>query len=365
MGSMVRVVQVELGEKSYPVYIGPGLLAETGRLLPEGISPRLLLVTNPTVYELYGRMVLESLAAAGFVVQVATVPDGEEYKTLEQAAQLYDAAVEAGLERDSVVLALGGGVIGDLAGFVAATYLRGVLLVHLPTTLLAQVDSSIGGKVAVNHARGKNLIGAFHQPRLVVADTSVLSTLPPGELRTGMAEVVKHGIIRSESYLELVEKNVSRIKRGETAILTEVVEGSCRIKGAVVSRDEKEEGLRMVLNFGHTVGHALEAVTRYRRYRHGEAVAIGMMAACQMGNAAAGFPVEGTRRVQALLDRLGLPTRIEGVKAEEILEHLRYDKKTKRARVRFVLPVVFGETTVTDQVSPGLVREVLHRLGAG
>ena len=344
----MEIIQVALGDRSYPIYIGTGISGCLGRLLREHpVGARLLLITNTAVRGLYGRAIEESLAEAGFSVTVGEIGDGEEHKTLNTAERLYDLAFTAGLDRTSPVVALGGGVIGDVAGFVAATYMRGVPFVQVPTTLLAQVDSSVGGKVAVNHPRGKNIIGAFYQPRLVLADTVALKTLPPREIRSGLAEVIKYGVIWDASFFSWLEENMDRLLAGCQDALSTAVRESCRIKAEVVGEDETEAGLRAVLNYGHTAGHAVEALTGYRCYTHGEAVGIGMAVAARLAETLGIMPRGDRKRVEALIRRAGLPSDLPaGLKAKELLECFYHDKKVTGGRLTFVLPEQIGRVVI-------------------
>jgi 3-dehydroquinate synthase len=358
----MRVVKVELGkaqaDRSYSIYIGRGVLRDVGRLMKTaGLKGSVAIITNPVVGKLYAGKVVESLKASGFNPIVMEIPDGEAYKNLASVSGIYDRLIEFRMERSSAIVALGGGVTGDMAGFAAATYLRGVPYVQIPTTLLSQVDSSIGGKTGVNHALGKNLIGAFYQPKLVAIDPDALKTLPARELGCGLAEVVKHGVIRDEGYFSFLENNVDRILALSDEILN-VIEGSCRIKAGVVSADEREAGLRAILNFGHTFGHAIEAVTGYSTYMHGEAVAVGMALAAAF-SIKLGLCGDGeAARVGALLKMLNLPTEAPDLKAGEIYEAMLLDKKVKDAKLRFVLMRKIGEAEVRE-VSDAEVREFL------
>lgn len=350
----MKTVNVDLAgkggtlDRSYKILIKRGLIEETGpRLLELGAGRRAALITNPTVMGLYGKNIIESLEHAGFSVVTIEMPDGEGFKNLEEASKVYDRLVEEKLDRGSPIVALGGGVVGDLAGFVAATYLRGVPYVQVPTTLLAQVDSSVGGKTAVNHPKGKNLIGSFYQPKLVIIDPDVLSTLDEREVRTGLAEVVKHGIIRDKDYFASLELNAKKILALGVEI-DEAIERSCEIKASVVSADEREAGVRAILNFGHTFGHAIEAVAGYSTYRHGEAVSMGMVIA-------AGFSAELglcdtalVDRIKGLLDSLGLPTGVPKLGPDDILASMLLDKKVKAGRVRFVLLKGLGEVAIEE-----------------
>jgi 3-dehydroquinate synthase len=321
---------------------------------------RVLVVTNPTVAPLYAAAVEESLAAAGFVVRRAEIPDGEEHKTLATVAALYDAALGAELERGDSVLALGGGVVGDIAGFLAATYMRGVAFVQVPTTLLAQVDSSVGGKVGVNHPWGKNLIGAFYQPRFVLADVRTLATLPLREVRAGLAEVIKYGVIHDAAFFAWLEANFEALLKLADAAVEQAVATSCAIKAAVVSADETEKGLRAILNFGHTLGHALEAATRYERFVHGEAVAIGMVFAARLARRLGYFEPAGVERIAALVRRAGLPDAIPpDIAPEALLDAMRRDKKVAAGQLTFILPEAIGKVRIVRGVPADIVRSVL------
>lgn len=345
-------VTVNLRDRSYPIYIGANILPEVGSLAqPCDLSGRGVLITNPAVGQLYGQQVLSSFERTGIALTLLEVPDGEEFKTLQTAADLYERLLPLGLDRRSPIVALGGGVIGDLVGYVAATFMRGLPLIQMPTSLLAQVDSSVGGKVGVNLPQAKNMVGAFYQPRFVLSDVSLLSTLPPPEFRAGLAEVVKYGVIADKPFFEWLEENMTGILEGREEVLIYVVRISCRIKAAIVEQDEKDEGIRGVLNFGHTVGHALEAVTGYGVFRHGEAVAVGMVAAarisCQMGLCSEEVP----SRLQALLQRIGLPTALK-IEPKTLKKAICYDKKIKNSMSYFVLTKDLGSVTVTPVFDP-------------
>lgn len=387
----VQWVPVNLGDRSYSIAAGPGLLRQAGVLVRQALGypapasqaapvpaagpvdpaaapsapaalPRVLVVTAPPVQQLWLDALTRSLEAEGFPVQTFLAPDGEDAKTLDVLARAYDACAAAGLDRRSVVVALGGGAVGDLAGLVAATYLRGLAFVQVPTTLLAQVDASVGGKVAVNHPHGKNLIGAFHQPRLVLADTETLSTLPLRQIRSGLAEVIKHGVIADPAYLTLVEERLDQVLARDPAALAAVVAGSCRIKAAVVEADERESGLRANLNYGHTVGHALEAAAGFSGLLHGEAVGLGMLAAARLG-ALRGWAPGLEERLTGLLGRAGLPLRAPGVPLAAVLQYLQADKKASGGRLTWVLARRSGEVTQVRDVDLEPVRDVLLGLG--
>lgn len=339
-------IVVGLGDRSYPIVLGHGVLAETGVWLKEVAPPgRCALVTNPTVGALYADTVIRSAAAAGFEPVRIDVPDGEEHKNLASLARIYDGLVDAALERNSPLLALGGGVVGDLAGFAAATYLRGIPYLQLPTTLLAQVDSSVGGKTGIDHPRGKNLIGAFYQPRAVLIDLATLRTLPRRQLLAGFAEVVKYGAILDADLFAFLEQKLAQVLALDTAVLQHVVRRCCELKAQVVERDERESGERAVLNFGHTIGHALESVTGYTRFLHGEAVAIGMVAEARVSAALGLCRPEVVERLRALLERAGLPVELPAdIDSEKLAGAIELDKKVRGGKVKFVALEALGRT---------------------
>ncbi|MFB0527773.1 MAG: 3-dehydroquinate synthase [bacterium] len=359
----MKTVKVGLGEKSYDILIGHPL-DEIGRILKKytkGIKS--LIVTNPTIAEYYLETVEKSLQEAGFQVFVTQVPDGEEHKSQAEASRLYTKCVEYRLERESIIVGLGGGVIGDLAGYVAATFMRGLPIVQVPTTLLAQVDSSVGGKVAVNLPEGKNLVGSFYQPFLVYIDLAVLKTLPVEEMEAGMAEVIKYGIILDKNFFEYLEEKIGRLKEVDLEVLEKVVARCCGLKTGVVEKDEREKGLRSILNFGHTLGHALEALTDYKKYKHGEAVAIGMVGACKIAERMGMLKKEARDRIEHLIGKAGLPGRI-GMKlsVDDIIKVLSLDKKVRAGKVRFVLPETIGRVVVRNDVPEDIVRNVFTGL---
>lgn len=348
--SGVERLKVRAGGAEYPVAIGEGLLPSLGAFCAElGLGKRALLVTSESVEDLYGTEARRSLEASGFHVASAVIPDGEEPKTVESLLSLYDACVEGGLDRSSFVVALGGGVVGDTAGFAAATYMRGIDCVQVPTTFLAQVDASIGGKTGVNYRRWKNLIGSFHQPKGVLVDVGTLATLPEREYRSGLAEVVKYGLIADAGLFELCEAEWSALVERAGGLLRPVVARCVAIKGRVVEADEKEAGLRAILNYGHTVGHAIEAATEYR-YTHGEAVAIGMVVEGRLSVALGLLEAAVFERSLALLERVGLPTRAEGVSIEAVFEAMTKDKKARDGRLRFALLDGLGSARVVERV---------------
>lgn len=367
-------VRVNLGENSYSINVGTGILEEVGGALKKVNSfEKIIIITDPLVNELWGGMLRSSLKSEGFSYDVIEVPRGERYKNLSIAFKLYNKLLQLEAHRDCCVIAFGGGVIGDLAGFVAATYMRGMYLVHVPTTLLAQVDSSIGGKTSVNHPRGKNLIGVFYQPLFVHADISTLTTLPQKEISTGLAEVIKYGVIEDDDFFKFLEVNSQHLNtkafedrdtlKAALKVWETIVTESCKIKAKIVEQDEKEKGIRMVLNFGHTIGHAVETVTRYSVYNHGEAVAIGMVAAAMISEEMGMIDESTVKRIKGLLEKLKLPTSVEGLSAKKIVNGLKVDKKIREGKIRFVLPKRIGKMDVRDDVPIAAVKRVLKEIG--
>jgi 3-dehydroquinate synthase len=357
----MKTLSVNLGERSYPIRIGEGFLARAGEFLHgAGLGGKVALVTNPIVAKLYLEPVSQALSQAGFQVIPALIPDGEEHKNQESLAAIYDCLVSARLERKSCVLALGGGVIGDLAGFAAATYLRGVPYVQVPTTLLAQVDSSVGGKTGVNHRDGKNLIGAFYQPRLVLIDVETLATLPHREFVAGLAEIVKYGVIQDAELFRLLENKIDRLIALDREMLIQIITTSCAIKARVVEQDEHEDDYRAVLNFGHTIGHALEVATGYRKFLHGEAVAIGMAKAASISLRHGFCDAQTVERICRLLEKIGLPVDLpKNVAKESLLQGMEVDKKSAGGKIKFVICAGIGKTCFYS-LSPA---EVLTALG--
>ncbi len=342
---------VELNERSYPIEIKGGLLADLGSSLKAlGFTGKCAVVTNPRVGGLYLEALLESLErAGGFSPVVITLPDGEEYKNFTELQKIYEVLVENCFERTSPILALGGGVIGDITGFAAATYLRGVPYVQIPTTLLAQVDSSVGGKTAVNHSGGKNLIGSFYQPRAVFIDTQTLKTLDERDVLAGLAEVIKYGVILDSEFFEFLEKNAAPLKALNEDLITEAISRSCSIKADVVARDEFEtSGERAVLNLGHTFGHAIESLSGYGVYRHGEAVAIGMVMAARFSLSLGLCTEETAERIEALIRALGLPVEAPQIDAEDYITAMRHDKKVSGGKLRFILIREIGAVELRD-----------------
>jgi 3-dehydroquinate synthase len=353
-------IAVATPSRAYSVTIGDGALDQLTKTLDElGAPSRRFVVSSPLVWRLHGAQMTRAVGSAEPIL----VPDGERYKQLATVSRIYDALVRVNADRASTLVTFGGGVIGDMAGFAAATYLRGIALVHVPTTLLAQVDSAIGGKVGVNHPLGKNLIGSFYQPLAVVIDPLVLGTLPRREFRAGLYEVIKYGMTSSRPLFDRVAAERKEIFARAPEALTAIIAESCRIKAAVVAEDEREAGPRRILNFGHTAGHALEAVTRYRRFRHGEAVGYGMLVAAALATAR-GALADGDRQALAdLLASLGPLPPISDLAASQVLEAIQHDKKVVAGRLHFVLPTTIGATAIVDDVSEKELRAALKQVG--
>jgi 3-dehydroquinate synthase len=358
----VNTLKVELGDRSYPILIGEGLLRQPELIRQHVVARDILIVSNTTVAPLY----MESLAAAlgGSRVIEAILPDGEAHKTLATVSRVVDVLVANRFGRDCAVVALGGGVVGDMAGFAASCYQRGVPYVQLPTTLLAQVDSSVGGKTGVNHPGGKNLIGAFHQPSAVMADTSTLATLPVRELRAGLAEVIKYGLICDAPFFDWLEANMDALLAADPTALAHVIQRSCEIKAQIVGRDEREHGDRALLNLGHTFGHAVESATHYTQLLHGEAIGAGLLMAAAMSHECGFIEAAPVERLRRLLERVGLPVKIDGVPPGVALEHMRIDKKVQSGRMRLVLLRAIGDSFVTaDYPEPALQRTLTAYFG--
>jgi 3-dehydroquinate synthase len=354
----VQQLTIELGSRSYPIFIGDGLLGDRALLAREVDAPRLLVVTNPTVAALHLDALRQGLARADIAVE--TLPDGEQFKTLTTFTRLLDALVQARIGRDGAILALGGGVIGDVAGFAAACYQRGIAYVQLPTTLLAQVDSAVGGKTGVNHPAGKNLIGAFHQPRCVISDTATLRTLPDRELRAGLAEVIKYGLIHDAGFLEWLEQHLDALLRREAQALGHAIRRSCEIKAGIVSQDEREHGARALLNLGHTFGHAIEAATGYGEWLHGEAVGAGILMAAALSARLGWLTTADVERVRSLLERAGLPLTPPAIGSERALAHMQVDKKVRGGRMRLVLLKRLGSAELTADYDPAALQSVMQ-----
>ncbi|MFV2068276.1 MAG: 3-dehydroquinate synthase [Pirellulales bacterium] len=354
-------VEVCLRERSYTIAIGPGLLAETARQI--GHLPSIahaVVITDTTVEGLYARQVADLLRSIVQRVDLLVVPAGEPSKSVQQAARLWQEMLDRRADRKSLVVAVGGGVVGDLAGFIAATFARGVPLWQVPTTLLAQVDSSVGGKVGINLPQAKNIVGAFWQPVGVLIDPEVLATLDDRQYRAGLAEVVKYGVILDADFFAYLEAHTDRICQRDSSVLEHVIARCCRLKADVVEQDEREEtGHRAVLNYGHTFCHALEAASGYGQLLHGEAVAIGMLCASRLAERMGRIPVEVTRRQRDLITALGLSVQMPDLPRQQLVDLMRHDKKVERGELRFVLPTRLGHVELVDRVDP---RDVLAAL---
>ncbi len=352
-------LRVALGERSYPIQIGGGIIG-----LPELYAPHLAgggvaIVTNEVVARLYLSNVRTALEKAGARVAQIVVEDGEQAKSWQTLDRVCDALLEARCGRDSLIVALGGGVVGDLAGFAAAVYQRGVPYLQVPTTLLAQVDSSVGGKTAINHARGKNMIGAFHQPRAVISDVATLDTLPDRELRAGLAEVIKHAFALDAQFVDWLERHIEKLLARERDALVHAVRRCCELKARIVAADEREAGERALLNFGHTFGHAIEGATGYGSWLHGEAISAGMVMAAELSFLAGSIRKEDVARVRALLARAGLPVKGPALSPDRLLELAAVDKKAAKGRTRFVLLTAIGRAVLSADIDSRLVREAI------
>jgi len=358
--AMLYDVPVNLGDRSYQIHIGAGVLERLGELCAAvGLKGKCLIITDENVGELYASSALKSLESTGFSACVATLPPGEQTKCGEQVFELYSRCIECGLDRHSFIVALGGGVIGDLAGYVAASYLRGIPFVQVPTSLLAMVDSSVGGKTGINLPEGKNLVGAFYQPELVLADLHTLKTLSPREYRAGLAEVVKYGIIYDGSFFDFLEENIEKLPAvGHVELLARVVGRCCEIKADVVAQDEREGGLRAILNFGHTAGHALEKVAGYGEYVHGEGVSIGSVFAARASVKLTGLSQSDCDRIEKIFADLGLPVRAPEFGWPELRSAMSVDKKTVAGRPKFVLASAIGTVSIGNEIPEDLMEQL-------
>lgn len=360
---MQSLIPVKLPQNSYNVHVASGSLNRVGETIKNlPIGKKILLVSNPEIFNFYGQITIDSLKKAGFQVNYHLIPAGESYKNLHSITQIYDSALSHQLERSSTMLALGGGVVGDMTGFAAATWLRGINFIQVPTSLLAMVDASIGGKTGVNHPQGKNLIGAFYQPKLVFIDPLVLKTLPEREFRAGMAEVIKYGIIWDAKLFDQLEKAscLDNLDDINSELLETIIVRSCQAKAEVVSQDEKEIGLRAILNYGHTIGHAIESCTNYETFVHGEAVAIGMVEAGKIAVASNLWRQDEAKRQYDLIVKTGLPTKIpDDIDRQQIIDLLKTDKKVKSGKVRFILPTQISKVIITDKITSDLLKVTL------
>ncbi len=360
-----ETVRVPLGERSYEIEIGSGALARVGEVARRVFGPkaaRLAIISNPVVDRHYGESVSRALRRTGFKTVKYLIGDGERAKSVRTAEKVWDFLIENRIERREGIVALGGGVVGDLAGFVAATYQRGIPFLQIPTTLLAQIDSSVGGKTAVNSPRGKNLIGSFHQPVGVVIDPTVLRTLPAREFGAGMYEALKYGIIRDRQLADFIAANLAAIKRLDDQPLTHLIARCCQIKADVVAADEREGGLRRILNYGHTVGHALEAVTSYRRLKHGEAVGYGMICAARLATGLGILTAAEAETIREQTEMIGRRPAIGDLDAAEVIAAMAHDKKVAHGRLPFILPTTIGNVVVRDDLPPTLIRSTSRQL---
>ncbi len=357
----MQTLTVDLGDRSYPIHIGPGLLDRAELVVPHLAQKRAMVVTNTTIAPLYLARLTAALEGAGVTVAHVVLPDGEAYKNWETLNLVFDALLAGRAERKTTLIALGGGVIGDMTGFAAACYQRGVPFVQIPTTLLSQVDSSVGGKTGINHPLGKNMIGAFYQPKVVLADTDTLKTLPARELSAGLAEVIKYGLIRDAAFLAWLEANMTKLRALDPAAITHAIHRSCEIKAQVVAEDEREGGLRAILNLGHTFGHAIESGMGYGTWLHGEAVAAGMVLAAMASQRLGWLDAADVARTRAIVRAAGLPDAAPELPFETWLEYMGHDKKVEGGRLRFVLLKKLGEAVITGDVSEAVLREILTR----
>jgi len=357
-------IRVELGERSYTIASGSGILKDIGKSLERfDFSRKAAIVSNPTVYDLYGKTLRSSLSDSGFEIIEIILPDGEEYKNLSSVEKIYEQLLKMRFDRKSVLIALGGGVIGDITGYAASTYMRGIDFIQVPTTLLAQVDSSVGGKTGVNHALGKNMIGTFWQPRLVWVDISTLHSLSRRNFLAGMAEIIKYGIIWDSAFFDFLEKKRETLLSLNPDDLIHIIRRSCEIKADVVSRDERESGLRAILNFGHTIGHAIETATGYSTFLHGEAVAIGMHVEAILAHETGLIGSDEVSRLQHLLKTFGLPFEIPaGIDLTALFEAMKLDKKSVSGDLKFVLPEQIGRVRVQGNISEKIVHQAIKKV---
>ncbi len=365
---MESFISVSLPQNSYSIYVVSNGLTFIGEKLSQlkKIGKKILVVSNPEIFNYYGQTTIDSLQKAGFEVNYHLIPAGESYKNFDSISKIFDRALDCKLERNSTMLALGGGVVGDMTGFASATWLRGMNFIQVPTSLLAMVDASVGGKTGINHPQGKNLIGAFHQPKLVLIDPTVLKTLPEREFKAGMAEVIKYGVIWDKNLFEQLEnaENIDSLNNIDQILLNKILTRSCQAKADVVVQDERELGLRAILNYGHTIGHAIESLTNYDTFVHGEAVAIGMVAAGKLAVEMNLWTESEAQRQDKLLDKVGLPTKIpDYLNVEKIIANLQNDKKVQDGKVRFVLPTSIGKVIITNQVTNEILNKTLSTLG--
>lgn len=362
MKKFEKTIYVSLGDRSYPIHIGIDTLATVGQKLRlHGFSEKAIIVSNPAIIDIYGQKIEESIKEAGIYPRTISVTAGEKSKSFDQANKIYDELIRSKVDRYTPILAFGGGVVGDLAGFISATYMRGIPYIQIPTTLLSQVDSSVGGKVAVNHPKAKNIIGCFYQPRFVLADVTTLKSLPPKEYLSGLAEVIKYAFIADDHFLSYLEENIESLVNKDEEALIEVVKRCCLIKAKVVEADERDQGLRAVLNLGHTVGHAIESLSSYNKYLHGEAVSLGLLASILISQQKGYVQSDLVEKAKQLLMKANLPVKVEGIKVDDIMEKMTLDKKVISGDIRFVLVKSPGETVV-ENVDGDLVRNAVEQI---
>jgi len=355
----MKTLQVDLGERSYPIYIGENLLGDVDLIKPHISSQQVMIVSNETVAPLYLKKTLYGLR--DFDCESVILPDGEQYKNISTLNLIFDALLEKRFDRHCTLVALGGGVIGDMTGFAAASYQRGVNFIQIPTTLLAQVDSSVGGKTGVNHPLGKNMIGAFHQPRCVIADTATLDTLEDRQLSAGIAEIIKYGLLGDYAFFEWLETNMDKLLARDKEALAYAIERSCQDKADVVAADEKESGKRALLNLGHTFGHAIEASAGYGKWLHGEAVGTGMLMAADLSKRHGWISEQDLHRTEDIIDRAALPTRAPAhMDYEHFIEHMSVDKKVRAGKINFILMKAIGDAIVTNEFDDALLRETIE-----
>jgi 3-dehydroquinate synthase len=360
----MKTIEVKLGDRSYPIHIGTGLLGRMELFLAHFAQRKAAIVTNSTIAPLYLASLSEALRDAGVEVLPIVIPDGEDYKNWVTLNSIFDALLSHRFERRATIIALGGGVVGDLAGFAAATYQRGIPYIQVPTTLLSQVDSSVGGKTAINHPLGKNMIGAFYQPRMVLSDISTIGTLPERELSAGLAEVIKYGLIMDLPFLEWLEANMERLRARDPETLGYAIARSCESKARIVAADERESGVRALLNLGHTFGHAIEVGLGFGTWLHGEAVAAGIMLAARLSERTGMLSGADVERIARLLRRAGLPTQAPDLGSERYLELMGHDKKVEEGKLRLVLLEALGKAQVTSDFRPADLREILSGVAA-
>ena len=359
----MKTLEVSLGDRSYPIYIGSGLISKSELFQPFIAGQSVYIVSNTTVAPLYSKTLIETISGDAKSVHEIILPDGESYKDWATIQKIFDALLANGADRKTVIIALGGGVVGDMAGFAAASFMRGIRFIQVPTTLLAQVDSSVGGKTGINHPLGKNMIGAFHQPVAVIADLDTLKTLPPRELSAGLAEVVKHGAIADATFFDWIESHTKELLNCDLAAMSHAVERSCEIKSAVVAADEKESGIRAILNYGHTFGHAIESGLVYGEWLHGEAVACGMVMAADLSARLGHISASDVNRIKRLVDALALPTCAPKLGSQRFFELMQLDKKSEGGMIRYITLEKIGQAKI-EGADEALVNQTLSAFQA-